>query len=72
MNQQEIEELRRDMIIEQYQEEQEEKLMHSDIDYAIIKYQDQIQEAYDILETVSKSLKSYGHELSPYEILKEL
>ena len=48
INQEDKELIRQELLMERYQEDREEKLMHSDLDHALTRYQDQIQEAYDI------------------------
>jgi len=59
-------EMREDMKEETYLESR----MHRDIEYAVGAYITDIEEAYRILSSVSNSLSSYGHEVSPCELLK--
>ena len=63
-SEEDMREFREDMLQDDYNDQYYEKKMHSDEDYCILQFEDQILEAQEILNKVSKCISNYGHQVS--------
>jgi len=61
--------LRQEMLEDAYRDQEFELKMRNDYDFALEHFSDDIQEAYEILEKVCKSLEGYGYEFTPSTLI---
>ncbi len=69
-NKEEMDELRQEMLQEDYEDEQYEILMRSDIDYALSQLSpDMVKDAVDLLKLTVETMGKYGHEITVDELM---
>lgn len=68
-NDEEMAEFRQEMLDEARADELHEIKLHGIYDYALEQYEDDIQDAIDILHTVTVKLASYGWEVTIKELV---
>ena len=70
----EYEELRQDMMeelrLDSLRDSIHEERMYNDFDYAIEKYADEMQDAYDKLKSICDKLHDYGWEETPESLMR--
>ena len=75
VTQQERDEIRQDMLEDQYREDQQEKRLHNDLAYAMETLEVDgysLVDIDDLLTKFSHKLSEYGHEVNRKEILENL
>jgi len=69
VTQQEKDELRREILEDDYRDSLIEANMYSDLNFAIEQFD--LDEAMEAVEEIVKKLNSYGHEISVSELIKD-
>ena len=69
VTQQDKDELRREILEDDYRDSLIEARMHSDLDFAIEQFD--LYEAMEAVEEIVKKLNGYGHEISVSELIKD-
>ena len=69
VTQQEKDELRREILEDDYRDSLIEANMYSDLSFAIEQFD--LDEAMEAVEEIVKKLNSYGHEISVSELIKD-
>ena len=69
VTQQEKDELRREILEDDYRDSLIEANMYSDLNFAIEQFD--LDEAMEAVEEIAKKLNSYGHEISASELVKD-
>ena len=69
VTQQEKDELRKEMLEDDYRDSLIEARMHSDLDFAVEQFD--LDEAMEAVEEIAKKLNGYGHEISASELVKD-
>ena len=69
VTQQEKDELRREILEDDYRDSLIEANMYSDLNFAIEQFD--LDEAMEAVEEIAKKLNGYGHEISVSELIKD-
>ena len=69
ITQQEKDELRREILEDDYRDSLIEANMYSDLNFAIEQFD--LDEAMEAVEEIVKKLNGYGHEISASELIKD-
>ena len=69
ITQQEKDELRKEMLEDDYRDSLIEANMYSDLNFAIEQFD--LDEAMEAVEEIVKKLNGYGHEISVSELIKD-